>query len=67
MIEQANEAKSYEVFAWGHGFVGARPSLSAAERLAADYEGARIIVYDQGAFRVVTELGLYAAAKAGRR
>lgn len=66
-MEQAGELKSYEVFAWGHGFVGARPSLSAAQRLAADYEGARIIVYDQGAFRVVTELGRYATAKAARR
>jgi hypothetical protein len=66
-MEQARELQSYEVFAWGHGFVGARPSLSAAQRLAAEYEGARIIVYDQGAFRIVTELGRYVTLKAVRR
>ncbi|MCL5108767.1 MAG: hypothetical protein M1401_07870 [Chloroflexi bacterium] len=59
--------KPYEVFAWGHGYVGARSTLPAAERLASGYEGARIIVYDRGDFRVVAELGLYAVARSGNR
>jgi hypothetical protein len=61
------ENRAYQVFAWGYGYVGVRPNLPAAQRLASDYEGARIIVYDRGAFRVVAELGLYAAAGSGKR
>ena len=61
------EATNYEVFAWGHGFVGSRPTLAAARRLAAEYEGARIIIYEAGAFRVVAALGLYAPDRADQR
>ncbi len=61
------ETISYEVFAWGHGFVGARSTLAEARRLAAEYEGARIIVYQDGDFRVVAELGLYAGTSSRRR
>lgn len=60
------QAQQYEVFAWGYGYVGARQSLAAAERLAQDYEGARIITYENGAFKVVAELGRYARARLER-
>jgi hypothetical protein len=63
MIEQTREREPFEVFAWGHGFVGARPTLDDARRLALDYEGARIITYEAGDFRVVAELGRYQIAR----
>ncbi|MHB1132548.1 MAG: hypothetical protein ACYC4L_09200 [Chloroflexota bacterium] len=67
MNDERDEPQSFEVFAWGHGFVGSRSSLAAARRLAKEYEGARIIVYEAGAFRVVAVLGLYADDQASRR
>ena len=48
------------------GGTGKLRASPLAKRLAAEYEGARIIVYDQGDFRVVAELGLYAAAPSRR-
>ena len=62
-MEMRDERDLYEVFAWGYGFVGARPSLVEAGRLAQEYEGARIITYRDGAFRVVSELGRYLTAR----
>jgi len=64
-MEQVAEQITYEVFAWGHGYVGSRESLAAAERLAADFEGARIIIYEDGAFKVVSQLGRYARPAVG--
>ncbi len=61
MEETARQA--YEVYAWGHGYVGARSTLAAAERLAQEYEGARIITYEDGVFRVVEELGRFLRAR----
>ncbi|MHB1414050.1 MAG: hypothetical protein ACYC1C_02265 [Chloroflexota bacterium] len=52
---------TFEVFAWGHGYVGSRPTLTEAFHLAADYEGARIIAYRDGVFEIVARLGLYAS------
>ena len=62
-MEEAGDAQAFEVFAWGHGHVGARATLAEAQVLARDYEGARIITYDNGAFHVVAELGRYAALR----
>lgn len=61
-MDSATERDLFEVFAWGHGFVGARRTLAEAERLARQYEGARIITYENGDFRVVAKLGRYLAA-----
>ncbi|MHB1004518.1 MAG: hypothetical protein ACYC3S_02620 [Chloroflexota bacterium] len=62
-MEQAIDTRAFEVFAWGYGYVGARATLCEAQSLARDYEGARIITYEGGAFRVVAELGRYAALR----
>jgi hypothetical protein len=63
VIKQISEREPFEVFAWGHGFVGARPTLDDAWRLAQNYEGARIITYEEGDFRVVAEVGRYQVAR----
>ena len=67
MVEQSERKVSFEVFAWGHGYVGTRPTLEEAGRLAAGYEGARILFYDERGFHVAAELGRFAEWRRQKR
>lgn len=67
MVEQDNGKVSFDVFAWGHGYIGTRPTLEEARRLAAGYEGARIFFYDERGFHVAAELGRFAEWRKEKR
>ncbi len=65
-LDQGGRA-AFEVYAWGHGYVGARASLAEARLLAAEYEGARILTVQGGQFTVAAVTGRYLSERTAAR